>query len=79
MMCTTGANLVLGYLFWLVAARTFSVSDVGLGAAVIAAMTLCGTIGAVGVGNALIHVLPSRRDDAAWTRTLGAGLLAGWS
>jgi O-antigen/teichoic acid export membrane protein len=77
MMGTTVANLVLGYAFWLCAARLFSVSDVGLGAAVIAAMTLCGTIGGVGVGNALIQLLPSRRDEDAWSRTMTAGLLAG--
>jgi O-antigen/teichoic acid export membrane protein len=77
MMGTTAANLVLGYAFWLCAARLFSVSDVGLAAAVIAAMTLCGTVGGVGVGNALIQLLPTRRDDDAWSRTMAAGVLAG--
>jgi O-antigen/teichoic acid export membrane protein len=77
MMGTTAANLVLGYAFWLCAARLFSVSDVGLGAAVIAAMTLCGTIGGVGVGNALIQLLPGRVDDRAWSRTMAAGLATG--
>ncbi|MDX6594392.1 MAG: hypothetical protein QOJ13_3588 [Gaiellales bacterium] len=76
MMGTTAANLVLGYAFWLCAARLFSVSDVGLAAAVIAAMTLCGTVGGVGVGNTLIQLLPSRREDDAWSRTMAAGMLA---
>jgi O-antigen/teichoic acid export membrane protein len=76
MMGTTAANLVLGYAFWVVAARLFSVSEVGLAAAVIAAMTLCGTVGAVGVGNALIHLLPTRNDDAAWSRTVAAALVS---
>jgi O-antigen/teichoic acid export membrane protein len=74
---TTGANLALGYVFWLVAARTFTVEEVGLGAAVIAALTLCGTIGAVGVGNALIQLLPTRRGSTEWSRTLTAGVATG--
>jgi O-antigen/teichoic acid export membrane protein len=73
-MLTTGANLALGFGFWVVAARTTSVDAVGLASAVIAAMTLASTIGAIGVGNTLIQLLASARDPKAWTRTLNGGL-----
>lgn len=73
-MLTTGANLLLGFGFWVVAARTTSVDAVGLTSAVIAAMTLASTIGAIGVGNTLIQLLPKAADQRAWTRVLNGGL-----
>ena len=73
-MLTTGANLLLGFGFWVVAARTTSLHAVGLASAVIAAMTLASTIGAIGVGNTLIQLLPRAADARAWTRTLNGGL-----
>jgi O-antigen/teichoic acid export membrane protein len=73
-MLTTGANLLLGFAFWVVAARTTSVDAVGLAAAVISAMALASTIGAIGVGNTLIQLLPRARDAKQWTRELNGGL-----
>jgi O-antigen/teichoic acid export membrane protein len=74
-MITTGANLLLGFGFWVIAARTTSVDAVGLASAVIAAMTLASTAGAIGVGNTLIQLLGSTRDPKQWTRTLNGGLV----
>jgi O-antigen/teichoic acid export membrane protein len=48
----------LGFLFWLGAARLFDASDVGLAAAVVAAMMLCTQIALVGLGSAVILHLP---------------------
>src|SRR6185437_1159501 len=50
-MVTTGANLILGFAFWVIAARTTNQNAVGLTSAVISAMTLASTIGSIGVGS----------------------------
>ena len=44
---TYALTSVLGLFFWLLAARQFSVSSVGVGGAAIAMMTLLGTLGTV--------------------------------
>ena len=44
---TYALTSVLGLFFWLLAARQFSVSSVGVGGAAIALMTLLGTLGTV--------------------------------
>jgi O-antigen/teichoic acid export membrane protein len=73
-MVTTGANLLLGFAFWVIAARTTSVDAVGLTSAVISAMTLASTIGAIGVGSSLIQLLPKAKDTREWSRILNGGL-----
>lgn len=51
----------LGFLFWLLAARLFPPSEVGLAAAVISAMMLCTNIALLGLGAAVISRLPHHR------------------
>ncbi len=55
---TYALTSVLGLFFWLLAARQFSVSSVGVGGAAIAMMTLLGTLGTCGLGTLLIARLP---------------------
>jgi O-antigen/teichoic acid export membrane protein len=76
-MGTTGVNLVLGYAFWVVAARTYSTHDFGLAGALISAMTLAFTVSSLGVGNALVQQLSRRESGHDWSVTLNAGLIAG--
>jgi O-antigen/teichoic acid export membrane protein len=52
----------LGYLFWLLAARRFSVEEVGLAGGLISAMTLLGHIGQLGFGSLLVTEIPRQRD-----------------
>src|SRR5215469_12496658 len=61
---TTGVTSVLGFAYWAVAARFFSQSAVGNGAAAVSAMTLIGTIGMLGMGTVLIGELPRREHRA---------------
>jgi O-antigen/teichoic acid export membrane protein len=77
MMGTTAVNLALGYAFWLVAARSYSVSEVGLGAAAISAMTLAAALSNLGIGNAFVQLLPGRASGREWSETVNAGLVAG--
>lgn len=73
-MLTTGVNSALGYLFWLVIARTYDAHEVGVASALIAAMTVVAALADLGTSTALIQRLPSRRAAADWSRTLTASL-----
>jgi O-antigen/teichoic acid export membrane protein len=59
------SSLGLGFLAWLVAARLFDASAVGVAAAVVSAMMLCVQLGLVGVGASIINLFPARRDAPA--------------
>jgi O-antigen/teichoic acid export membrane protein len=77
------SSLGLGFLAWLVAARLFDASDVGVAAAVVAAMMLCVQLGLVGVGSSIINLFPTHRDrpapllDTAFSTVGVAATLAG--
>jgi len=76
-MATNGAGAVFGYLFWVVAAHTYSASDIGLGAALISVITLAANVADLGIGATLVQVLPRREAGRAWSVTLNAGLATG--
>lgn len=76
-MLTTGVNSGLGYVFWLVVARSYAAEDVGIASALIAAMTVVSAVADLGTSTALIQRLPTRRSDADWSRTLSASLVTG--
>lgn len=54
LVATTVVTSVLGFVFWLAAARFFSPAAVGLAASAITTMTLLGTVGVLGLGTLLI-------------------------
>jgi O-antigen/teichoic acid export membrane protein len=58
-------SLGLGFLAWLVAARLFDAADVGLAAAIVAAMMLCVQLSLIGVGSSIINLFPARQDAPA--------------
>ncbi len=60
---TTGLTSLFGFVFTIVAARSFSPNAVGWGNAAINAMQLFGTIGMFGLGTMLIGELPKRKQD----------------
>jgi O-antigen/teichoic acid export membrane protein len=55
---TTGVTSVLGFAYWIYAARVFPQEAVGYATAAISTMTLLGTIGMFGLGTMLIGELP---------------------
>lgn len=67
------ATMGLGFLFWLLAARTFEQSQVGLAAAAVSAVMLCTQLALLGIGSSVIvqfprHLRePSRLLDTAFT------------
>jgi O-antigen/teichoic acid export membrane protein len=58
-------SLGLGFLAWLVAARLFDPTDVGLAAATVAAMMLCVQFSLVGVGSSIINLFPAQQRAPA--------------
>ncbi|WP_299034117.1 hypothetical protein [uncultured Pseudokineococcus sp.] len=57
-MSTQAVTSVLGLLFWALAARSFTVEAVGVAGASVAAMSLIGALGTVGLGTLLISRIP---------------------
>lgn len=52
------ATMGFGFLAWLVAARLYSATEVGLASGAVSAVTLCAQLALVGVGSAVITLLP---------------------
>lgn len=53
---------LLGFIYWLVAARFFSVGDVGFAAAAISAMMFVSIVAMAGIGTLIIREAPNHRD-----------------
>ena len=75
------ASMGLGFLFWMVAARVASATEVGLAAGAVSGMMLCVQLGLLGVGAAFIAVYPGHPDrpallDAAISLALVVGFAA---
>lgn len=84
-MATTVVTSALGYVYWIIAARAYPARDVGLGSALLAAITLASGLTNLGLGQTLVQLLPGRVAGVMWSRTVNAafgvagatGLLAG--
>lgn len=74
LVATTAIGSLLGFVFWIVAARTYSVAEVGLGAAYISAATLVAAASELGLGTAIIRFAP--RMKAGLNTFLNACLTA---
>lgn len=75
---TTAVTSAFGSVYWLVAARRFPEQAVGLAAAAIAAMSLLGTVGMLGLGTLLVGEFPRRPGEETSllsTALLTAGVL----
>ena len=58
LMLTTGLNGILGFAYWVLAARLYPVKAVGIGAGAISAMTLVSSLGWVGLQYVLLRYVP---------------------
>lgn len=77
MMATSVLSAGAGYIFWVVAARTFSPHDVGQASALIQIMLLASMISNPGIHSTLVQVLPHRAPGHAWSLTINAGMVTG--
>jgi ubiquinone/menaquinone biosynthesis C-methylase UbiE/O-antigen/teichoic acid export membrane protein len=73
---TAAITSIVGFAYWLVAARLFSAPSVGLASALISAMLLLGTISVFGFGTLLIGEL-SRNDGEQGSLIATGSLVAG--
>lgn len=74
-IATTGVNSLLGYVFWIVVARSYEADEVGLASALIAAMSLLAAVVNLGTSAALVQRLPTLHDDVEWSRTTTASMV----
>jgi len=74
-MGTTAATSLLGFGFWLVAARTLSVAEVGRSAALISAMLFVSVLTNLGLGQVLVSRLASREAGRDWSRTVTVAIV----
>ncbi|AEV87787.1 sugar transporter [Actinoplanes sp. SE50] len=75
-MATSVVNGGLGYLYWLLAARSLAPAQVGTATALISAATAVSMIANLGAGHMFIQRLPGSAAPL-WGRIVGGGLLAG--
>jgi len=69
------ATMGFGFLAWIVAARMYPTSEVGLASGAVAAVTLCAQVALIGVGSAVITLLPSFEARPARLLDTAASLL----
>jgi O-antigen/teichoic acid export membrane protein len=74
-MGTTAATSLLGFGFWLIAARTLSATEVGRAAALISAMLFVSVFTNLGLGQVFVSRLASREAGAEWSRTVSTGIV----
>jgi len=77
LMLTTGLNGILGFAYWVLAARLYPAKAVGIGAGAISAMTLVSSLGWVGLQYVLLRYVPvAGRAQARLVRISYAAAIA---
>jgi O-antigen/teichoic acid export membrane protein len=82
LMLSSGVQAALGFTFWLIMARLFSRTDVGLASSLISATTLIGYFALFGLNSTLVRFLPTAEDrdrliSAALLLVIGTGAAIG--
>lgn len=65
LMLTTGLNGILGFAYWILAARLYPAGAVAIGAGAISAMTLVSSLGWIGLQYVLLRFVPVAGDSQA--------------
>src|SRR5262249_52411987 len=60
----TLTTAAIGFVYWVIAARTFPPESIGRASALLAVIGLIGLIGDAGLGTLLIGEIPRNRDEA---------------
>ncbi|MCA1693427.1 MAG: hypothetical protein LC749_01115 [Actinobacteria bacterium] len=74
-MATNVVTSLLGYVFWLLVARTSDAETIGGGAATTSALLGAALFGSVGAAAAMIEWLPKSRTALEWRRRVTAGVV----
>jgi O-antigen/teichoic acid export membrane protein len=64
LMATNLTSLILGFIFWVIAARYYTTQDIGTNSAVLSSMSLIAMISSMGFPTALVFYLPRDRKNA---------------
>src|SRR5262245_51349215 len=72
LVASTGMTSVLGLVYWVLAARLYSVAEIGINAALISTMTAVGGIAQLNLASVLNRFLPSSGRTASKWMILGA-------
>ena len=64
LIASSGISSVLGFIFWIVVARSYDPANVGLAAALITAVSLIAMLSTLGLGTGLIRFLPSAGNSS---------------
>jgi len=64
LILNSAVNAVAGFVFWIIAARLYSASDVGIGSALISMALLLSIIGTLGLDLGLIRFISTAKDKA---------------
>jgi O-antigen/teichoic acid export membrane protein len=75
LMAATAATSLLGYVFWVVAARLYPTAAIGEAGAGVSAMAFASLLGAVGGSAAIIAELPGKRRPDEWSVTVTTALV----
>lgn len=78
-MATTVVTSALGYVFWILVARSTPTAEVGLAAALISVTTFASMLSTLGAGTTLVLVLPTRESGLGWSRTFDACMSIGFA
>ncbi|SHV61106.1 AMP-dependent synthetase and ligase [Mycobacteroides abscessus subsp. abscessus] len=76
MVVASGANAVLGIVFWVVAAKLFQPAELGVMTAVLAVITSVGVVVATGIGDSYTALLPAVGTDRPSVYRRGQRLFA---
>jgi O-antigen/teichoic acid export membrane protein len=76
-MATTVVNSILGFAYWVVAARWYPTAAVGSAAALVSAMTLVSVVANPGLHSGLTQALPRAESSRSWSTLFTGSLLVG--
>ena len=80
LMLTTVVNGAVGYVYWIVAARLGTTTEVGVATAAIAILFLTSMATNLGIGPALIQALPRvGHDDRRWSSMVNASIVVAFA
>lgn len=74
-MAATVSTSLLGYVFWIIAARLYPAAAIGEAGAGVSAMAFASLLGAVGGSAAIITELPGKRRPDEWSATVTTALV----
>ena len=62
LILNTGVQAALGFFFWLIATHIFTPDQIGIGTALISAMTLISFVSLLGFNNTFVRILPNSKN-----------------